>query len=78
MLSLLLCCYCDDGAHTISATEEPPMSIYGKKIGEYVSFARTGMILIVLMGLARFFVGISGVPYERATHHRKPPKDFTR
>jgi len=26
------------------------------------------MILILLMGLTRFFVGISGVPYETATH----------
>src|SRR3989442_11522735 len=44
------------------------MALFGKNIGEYVAFARTGMILIVLMGLIRFFVGISGVPYERATH----------
>ncbi len=44
------------------------MSLYGKKPIEYVKFARTGMILIVLMGLARFFVGIAGVPFERATH----------
>src|SRR5262249_11476445 len=44
------------------------MRIFGKNIGEYVAFARTGMILIVLMGLVRFFVGISGIPYERATY----------
>ena len=44
------------------------MSILGKNLSAYVKFARTGMILIVLMGLIRFFVGISGVPYERATH----------
>jgi hypothetical protein len=43
------------------------MSIYGKKPLEYVKFAQTGMILIILMGLTRFFVGISGVPFERAT-----------
>lgn len=44
------------------------MSLFGKRLGDYARFARTGMILIVLMGLARFIVGISGVPYERATH----------
>ena len=44
------------------------MSILGKKLSACMKFARTGMILIVLMGLIRFFVGISGVPYERATH----------
>src|SRR5439155_1767809 len=44
------------------------MSFFGKKVGEYLAFSRTGMILIVLMGLIRFFVGISAVPYERATH----------
>src|SRR2546427_4555242 len=44
------------------------MSLFDKKVGEYVAFSRPGMILIVLMGLIRFFVGISGVPYERATH----------
>ena len=47
---------------------EPDMSFFGKKVGEYLAFSRTGMILIVLMGLIRFFVGISAVPYERATH----------
>jgi len=44
------------------------MSILGKKLSAYIRFAGTGMILIVLMGLIRFFVGISGVHYERATH----------
>lgn len=44
------------------------MSLFGKGLGDYARFARTGMILIVLMGLARFIVGISGVPYERATN----------
>jgi hypothetical protein len=44
------------------------MSIFGKSLGDYARFARTGMILIVLMGLARFITGISGVPYDRATH----------
>ena len=37
------------------------MSILGKKFSAYTKFARTGMIQIVLMGLIRFFVGISGV-----------------
>lgn len=44
------------------------MSLFGKSLGTYAKFVRTGMILIVLMGLARFIVGISGVPYERATY----------
>lgn len=44
------------------------MLIFGKKAGDYVKFAGIGMILIVLMGVIRFVVGISGVPYERATH----------
>ena len=44
------------------------MTIFGKPLGEYARFARVGMALILLMGLVRFFVGISGIPYERATH----------
>lgn len=44
------------------------MIIFGKPLREYARFARVGMVLILLMGLARFVVGISGVPYERATH----------
>ena len=44
------------------------MNLFGKGVGDYLSFARTGMILIILMGVIRFAVGASGVPYERATH----------
>ena len=44
------------------------MHLFGKSLRDYVSFARTGMILIVLMGALRFAVGASGVPYARATH----------
>ncbi len=44
------------------------MSLFGKGLGDYARFARTGMILIVLMGLARFIVGVSGVSYERVTN----------
>lgn len=44
------------------------MSIFGKSLRDAFSFARLGVILIVLMGLVRFLVGISGVPYEKATH----------
>ena len=44
------------------------MSLFGKKIAEYVRFVRVGLILILIMGVVRFLVGISGVPYERATH----------
>jgi hypothetical protein len=44
------------------------MTLFGKKLGEYVRFARVGIILILLVGVARFIVGVSGIPYERATH----------
>lgn len=44
------------------------MSFFGKTLRDYASFTCTGMILILLMGVARFVVGVSGVPYERATH----------
>jgi len=44
------------------------MTLFGKKLGEYVRFARVGIVLILLVGVARFIVGVSGVPYERATH----------
>lgn len=40
----------------------------GKSFGEFARFTRTGMILILLMGFARFITGVSGVPYDRATH----------
>jgi hypothetical protein len=42
--------------------------VFGKPFHNYLQFARTGMVLIVAMGLARFIAGISGVPYGRATH----------
>jgi hypothetical protein len=44
------------------------MTLFGKKLGEYAWFARVGIALILLVGLVRFAVGVSGVPYERATH----------
>lgn len=44
------------------------MSLFGKSLREYAIMVRTGIILIVLMGLLRLIVGASGVPYERATH----------
>ena len=44
------------------------MTLFGTKLGEYARFARVGIFLILLVGLARFIVGVSGVPYERATH----------
>jgi hypothetical protein len=44
------------------------MTLFGKKLREYARFARVGIVLILLVGLARFIVGVSGVPYERATH----------
>jgi hypothetical protein len=44
------------------------MPVFEKSLGDYLKFARTGAILILIMGLIRFVVGASGVPYERATH----------
>jgi len=44
------------------------MTVFGKRLGEYAKFARVGMIVIILVGLARFAVGHSGVPYDLATH----------
>lgn len=44
------------------------MTLFGKKLRDYARFARVGIVLILLVGLARFIVGVSGVPYERATH----------
>jgi len=44
------------------------MLLFGKSLRDYVNFARAGIVLIILMGLVRFVVGVSGVPYDRATH----------
>jgi len=44
------------------------VSIFGKTVGDYVRFVRLGLAALVATGLVRFVVGISGVPYERATH----------
>jgi len=44
------------------------MSIFGKSFRDYVRFLRTGLVLIVVMGLVRFVVGVSGLPYDRATN----------
>ena len=44
------------------------MSIFGKTPSDYVRFVRVGLLVLVGMGLVRFFVGVSGVPYARATH----------
>lgn len=41
---------------------------YGKRLARYARFVRVGIVLIVLIGLARFAAGVMGVPYERATH----------
>jgi hypothetical protein len=44
------------------------MPVFGKSLGDYLKFARTGAILVLIMGVIRFVVGASGVPYGRATH----------
>ena len=44
------------------------MSLFGKSLSDYLHFARTGLIAILAMGVLRFIVGASGVPYDRATH----------
>ena len=44
------------------------MSLFGKSLPDYLRFVRTGTIAILAMGVIRFIVGASGVPYDRATH----------
>src|SRR2546428_4016068 len=44
------------------------MSFFGKSLRDYLVFTRVGIVLILLMGLARFLVGLSGVPYDKATN----------
>lgn len=43
------------------------VTLFGKGLRDYVSFARFGVALILAMGVVRFAVGVSGVPYEGAT-----------
>ncbi len=44
------------------------MTVFGKSLRDYVVFTRLGIVLILLMGVARFLVGLSGIPYDKATH----------
>ena len=44
------------------------MSLFGKSLNDYMRFVRTGVIAILAMGVLRFIVGASGVPYDRVTH----------
>lgn len=44
------------------------MSLFGKSLRDYGVFTRYGIVLILSMGVTRFLVGISGVPYEKATN----------
>lgn len=44
------------------------MSIFGKSLRDYLSFVRLGIILVLVMGLLRFGLGLSGVPYDKVTH----------
>ncbi len=44
------------------------MSIFGKSLRDYFFFVRIGIILILVMGVVRFALGLSGVPYEKSTH----------
>ena len=44
------------------------MSVFGKSMRDYFLFVRTGLILLLAVGLARFILGVSGVPYDRITH----------
>ena len=44
------------------------MSLFGKSLSDYLNFVRTGILAILAMGVLRFIVGASGVPYDRATH----------
>jgi hypothetical protein len=44
------------------------MSIFGKDLRDYLAFVRVGIVLVLLMGILRFALGQSGVPYQKATH----------
>ncbi len=44
------------------------MSVFGKSLQDYFLFVRTGLILLLAVGVARFILGVSGVPYDRITH----------
>jgi hypothetical protein len=41
---------------------------FGRTLREYLAFTGPGLAILVGMGLLRFAVGASGVPYDRATH----------
>ncbi len=44
------------------------MSVFGKSLQDYFLFVRTGLIVLLAVGVARFILGVSGVPYDRVTH----------
>ena len=44
------------------------MSVFGKSLQDYFLFVRAGLILLLAVGVARFILGVSGVPYDRITH----------
>ena len=44
------------------------MSVFAKSLQDYFLFVRTGLILLLAVGVARFILGVSGVPYDRITH----------
>lgn len=44
------------------------MTLFGKSLRDYLVFTRVGIALILLMGMARFLVGLSGIPYDKVTH----------
>ena len=44
------------------------MSVFGKSLRDYFLFTRTGLLLLLAVGVARFILGVSGVPYDRVTH----------
>ena len=44
------------------------MLIFGKSLRDYFFFVRIGIILILVMGVVRFALGLSGVSYEKSTH----------
>ena len=44
------------------------MTVFAKSLEDYFLFVRTGLILLLAMGVIRFVLGVSGVPYDRVTH----------
>lgn len=52
----------------VELSAQASVSTVGRTLGSYLAFTGAGLALLLGMGLLRFAVGASGVPYDRATH----------